>query len=554
MDHAKATSDLAKGCSMNPQLLVIAILAGSILWPSCQRGSAAVSELPDPVAEDRPAGSAPELPRLAVERPTDSIVTATRVLTHGDDLQDALDDAKPGDVIALQPGAIFTGSFTLPKKSETGWITIRTNAASFPAAGTRVTPNDASLMAVIEADDDSAITAEAGAHHYRFIGIEIRPRAGMFAFNLITLGSDERSLDALPHHIVIERCYVHGDPVKGGRRGVAMNGRHIAVLDSHLSGFKERGNDTQAIAGWNGLGPFAIINNYLEAAGENVMFGGADAEVRNLVPSDIEIRGNLFSKPLSWRDSEWAVKNLFELKNARRVLVDRNVFENNWVDAQNGFAILFTPRNQDGGAPWSMVRDVTFTRNVIRHSSSGVNILGTDDNHPSQRTKRITIRDNIFEDIDGARWGGAGRLFQILDGPADVVIEHNTAFQSGDVLAGEGEPSSGFVYRNNLTPHNQYGVGGSDTYGNPVGALTRYFPGATFTGNVLIGGRAESYPAGNFFPATVSEVAFVDAAARDYRLANNSPYKGAAGDGRDIGADLDSADPLPGRRRAVSRR
>ena len=45
--------------------------------------------------------------------------------------------------------------------------------------------------------------------------------------------------------------------------------------------------------GWNGPGPFLIENNYLEAAGENVMFGGSDPSIANLVPSNITIRRNL---------------------------------------------------------------------------------------------------------------------------------------------------------------------------------------------------------------------------------------------------------------------
>ena len=40
-------------------------------------------------------------------------------------------------------------------------------------------------------------------------------------------------------------------------------------------------------------------------------------------------------------------------------------------------------RNQDGSAPWSVVEDVTFTHNVLRHTSSGINLLGRDNNHPS---------------------------------------------------------------------------------------------------------------------------------------------------------------------------
>src|SRR5439155_6309552 len=99
-------------------------------------------------------------------------------------------------------------------------------------------------------------------------------------------------MEDLPHHIVFDRCYLHGDPTKGARRGIAMNSRYAAVIDSYLSDFKEVGADSQAIDGWNGPGPFKIVNNYLEGAGENVMFGGTDPSIADLVPSDIEIRHN----------------------------------------------------------------------------------------------------------------------------------------------------------------------------------------------------------------------------------------------------------------------
>ena len=174
--------------------------------------------------------------------------------------------------------------------------------------------------------------------------------------------------------------------------------------------------DAQAHRGLERPGPFKIVNNYLEGAGENVMFGGADPTIPDLVPSDIEIRRNHFFKPLvlgagdpSYAGTHWAVKNLLELKNAQRVLIDGNVFENNWADAQNGFAILFTVRNQDGTAPWSVVEDVTFTNNIVRHGGGGVNdARQATTNHPSQQTQRILIRNNLFEDIDAARWGGSG--------------------------------------------------------------------------------------------------------------------------------------------------
>lgn len=531
-------------------LITTLLLTLALGCRSCRHHDVAGTQLPDPAADDRQDGSPAELPRVRVEMPPNSERAATTVLHDGDNLQSAIDHAQPGDVIALQAGAVFRGPITLPAKDGDQWITIRTDANGFWPAGKRIQPSPSLRMPVIEANNDSAMTADARAHHYRFIGIEIRPPANVFVGTLVSLGSDNPSFDDLPHHIVFERCYVHGDATVGGRRGIALNGRHMAVVDSYVADFKEKGHDAQAVAGWNGAGPFAILNDYLEASGENLMFGGADPDVQNLVPSDIEIRGNDFVKPVAWKSTgQWSVKNILELKNARRVLIDDNVFENNWADAQNGFAILFTVRNQDGGSPWSMVRDVTFTRNVVLHTASGVNILGTDDLHPSQRTKRITIRNNVFEDVNGPAWGGAGRLFQMLDGPADVVIDHNTGFQSGDILTGEGQPSARFVFTNNIALHNQFGVGGSNTFGNPPQALATYFPGAVFTKNVLIGGRAEKYPAGNYFPATVDAVGFADAANGDYRLKGDSQYRKSATDGADLGADLNA--PPNTRRHAV---
>ena len=135
------------------------------------------------------------------------------------------------------------------------------------------------------------------------------------------------------------------------------------------------GHDSQAILGFNGPGPFKIVNNYLEGAGENIMFGGGDPSIPGLVPSDIEIRGNHLFKPLRWRPEaarstsgiHWTVKNLLELKNAQRVLIEGNVLENVWAGEQNGSSVVLTPRN-GGSAPWSVVQDVMFRNNIVRNA------------------------------------------------------------------------------------------------------------------------------------------------------------------------------------------
>ena len=118
----------------------------------------------------------------------------------------------------------------------------------------------------------------------------------------------------VPHNLVVDRCYIHGDPTVGQKRGIALNSASTTIVNSYISDIKAAGQDSQAVGGWNGPGPFVIENNYLEAAGENIMFGGSDPSIHNLVPSDVTFRRNHLSKRLDWRRSKWSVKNLFELR------------------------------------------------------------------------------------------------------------------------------------------------------------------------------------------------------------------------------------------------
>ena len=199
----------------------------------------------------------------------------------------------------------------------------------------------------------------------------------------MAIGNGEASEADLPHDLTFDRVYAHGHPTEGSRRAFAANGKRIALVNSWVSDCKEVGADSQAFAAWNGT-VFKIVNNYLEGAGENVIFGGATPAIQGMIPSDIEIRGNYFFKPTSWAiwspdyaGKPWSIKNLFELKNAQRVLVEGNVMEHNWLHAQTGFAVLFTPRTENGAAPWAKVQDVTWQHNILRHTAAGFNMAGT---------------------------------------------------------------------------------------------------------------------------------------------------------------------------------
>jgi hypothetical protein len=52
----------------------------------------------------------------------------------------------------------------------------------------------------------------------------------------------------------------------------------------------------------------------------------------------------------------------------------------------------------------TVVEDVTFTNNIVRHAAGVFDILGYDDIFPTQQTKRILIKDNLFDDINGPNW------------------------------------------------------------------------------------------------------------------------------------------------------
>ncbi len=362
--------------------------------------------------------------------------------------------------------------------------------------------------------------------------------------DIVMLGDPTQTmLSAVPHDLVVDRVYIHGDVTYGQKRGISLNSAATTISNSYISEIKAPGQDSQAICGWNGPGPFTITNNYLEAAGENVLFGGGDPAIPNLIPSDIVVRGNYLAKQVVWRQQPtWNVKNLFELKNAQRVVVDGNVMEYNWLSAQTGYAILFTPRNQDGNCPWCTVQHVQFTNNLVRHVGSGINMLGTDNNHPSGVLTDVLVRNNLFEDVSGATWGGDGRMMMLGDGPVTVTVDHNTALQDGtSALYAYGAATTALVYTNNIVPDNSWAVmGGGVGPGNATIAM--YFPASVFRDNIFAGSNQAIYPPNNYYPVGLSAVGFVDLGGGNYRLTAQSPYHKGATDGTDVGCNIDTLD------------
>jgi hypothetical protein len=479
-------------------------------------------------------------------------------VSAGGDLQRALNGALSGDTIELEPGATFVGNFYLPRRAtnDSRPITLRTalrNGVEAVPAGERITPAQAGPLAKLKSPDNMpALATEPGARFWRIELLEfLANRDG--AGDIITLGDGSRaqkSLADVPSDLALDRVYIHGDPTLGQKRGIALNSARTTISNSYIADIKAIGQDSQAIGGSTGPGEYTIENNYLEAAGENVLFGGSDPAIPNLTPTHIIIRGNLLSKPIEWRDpaSPWQVKNLFELKNARDVLVERNVMERNWQSAQSGYAILFTVRNQDGGCPWCQVEDVRFTANIVRDVAAGFSILGTDNNNPSLQTNRISITNNVFDGIDNRRWGGDGIFLAVIASPRDVTIDHNTIIQgASNALAKISGRVDGFVFTNNVGAHGEYGIIG-DNHGIGNDTIRAFLPGSIISANVIAGGNRSVYPPGNLFPTMDDfRAQFINFDDHDFRLKPGSPWLTASTDGKSLGAELTRMPKAPDR-------
>jgi len=505
-------------------------------------------------ASAAPGGAVGNLNWLRLSTTTSSSGGTTRQVPAGGDFQAALDSAQPGDTIVLQAGATYTGNFVLPAKGGSAFITIRSSAADavLPGPTTRITPSYADRLPKIKSPNSSpALRTAAGAHHYRLQFLEFPPTY-QGQYDIIRLGDGSNAQNALslvPYELVLDRVYVYGDPVYGQLRGIALNSAATSVINSYVANIRAVGLDSQAVGGTNGPGPFTIVNNYLEAAGENIMFGGGDPAIPNLVPSDILISRNRIAKPLAWRtDTKWTVKNLIELKNSQRVVVDGNILENNWVAAQNGFSVLFTVRNQGGGCPWCIVQHVQFTNNVVRNIAAGINILGRDYDYPSQETNDIVVRNNLFENVSGSQFGGPGKFLVMTEGGRNITIDHNTILQDGWSAVGVGNPVQNFVFTNNIVPDYSWALVGDGTApGN--GTIATYFPYSTFLGNIFAGSNPSTYPAGNHYPASLANVGFIQyvpLTGGNYRLALTSLYRRAGNDGKDVGVDFDALNAAAG--------
>jgi hypothetical protein len=511
------------------------------------------------------------------------------LVSAGSSLQTALNNASCGDTLQLQAGATFTGVFLVPAKGcDSGhWITIEsTGVHSLPAEGTRVSPcyagvtslpgrpafnctSSANVMAkimMISTAGSGPLQFASGANYYRFVGLEItRPVGTGIVYNLISAKSGSTA-----NHLIFDRSWIHGTAHDETTRGVALAGiTHFGVVDSFFTDFHcvagvGACTDAQAVSGGLGslpMGVYKVVNNFLEASGENMLFGGGPA---SLTPSDIEVRRNHFFKPLIWKQGSagfvggtsgnpFLVKNHFELKNAQRVLLEANLMDRTWGGfSQAGFSVLLTPKNQNSACAICQVTDVTVRYNAISHVAGGFQIANApaDSGATALDGQRYSIHDVVVDDIQGAAYGGSGVFAQIsMNAPLlqNVKISHVTAFPPNTLLyvgAPATNPMKNFIMENNIFTAGTYSIwstgGGTSNcayYNVPLTTFNACFSSYSVKANALLSSLTLQWPSGNWF-TSMSTLQFANYSGGNYTLLSGSPYLSASTDGKPLGADV----------------
>jgi hypothetical protein len=548
-------------------------------------------------AKDGPA----ELPKACYYTGLDGTPSPGKQINVGarTDLASAIDHAKCGDTLLLPAGASFEVKELPAKKcDDQHYITVRTDTpdSTLPPEGTRISPawggvaslpgrpafaqpagGPAKLLATIVIRRPSGVAA---GDHVRFIGIEWTTAPEADISRMVTAEHGD--------HIIFDRNWFHPAEGKEVAHGVGIfDGAHmIAVINSYISGLNciartGKCTDATGIGGGKGdeqISTLKIYNNFIESAGENILFGGSAA---TQVPTDIEIRRNHLFRPMSWKEGEpgytptssgqpFIVKNNFELKSAIRVLFEANLLENTWGGfSQTGYSILLTPKSQGGQCPVCRVNDVTIRYNRIRNVAGVLQIANAPASHNGAFAAdggRYSIHDLFADNLHDKDYKGGGSFLILVSWQPplhDIQIDHVTAFVTGKLFSvlNPGAKLANFTLTNSVfsvgaeRPVGSAGGGPESCAGKSQGqgaeaVMQACFDPYKFDRNLIVSAR-ESFPKGNITVGS-SEGAGVrdlkDAISKDPRLCHSkgpgcskvSPGASAGSDGRDLGADIDA--------------
>ncbi len=513
----------------------------------------------------------------------DALSGVTTPVPSGGNLQTFLNNVNCGDTLLLEAGATFTGNFVLQRNEcgcaadPTQFIMIRSDASdsNLPDQDERFNPTThgsfvpiiltSGSQATLEADNNSSAASTVDCYYFFAIKFECTGSPTIENFWCVRLGDEGNTQVAdEPQFIIFDRTWFHANELHSFRRAlyiVAAN--HIGLINSYVDGWSSNSNDCQGVLIRMGFA-LHFENNFIDGAAEPIMAGGVRPKT-NEVPSDILVLRSQHTHPNNWNPEDPAydgrsrqVKNLFELKNARRVIVEGNVFHNNWSGSQGGHAVILSPRGESN-TPWAEVRNVVMRFNKMFDLGRGFNQAGADNIDPSEPSEFIWWHDNLFYNIGQDPFNGdsskdGGFIGSSTSNSSHVRFTHNTfskvlRFGVFDVQAGCSFDVNFYEFSDNL-----FDVNSATLIGDTVGAGFPFInncldANSIVANNAIVninstetcngsGGGLNDYPTNHFCLAGSAAVQFTDRVNDDYSLLGTSPLIAGGTDGKNVGANI----------------
>lgn len=264
-------------------------------------------------------------------------------------------------------------------------------------------------------------------HHFQITNTEIRDDiGGPVGQNGVALAycgtNTETSESQQPHDIYIMQNYFHGytTPNITALRGIFYSMHDSVIAYNYFEKINGNAKEGQGIATQQSS-RVLVLANWISGGSEGSMIGGSPPTIAGYTPSDFTFRRNMFTRDYAdinvsrcGLPNNYVVKNRFEIKNAQRVLIDGNTFQQSWCDGQSGFLMLLNVRALSGSCGSctlgniSIVADITVTNNVFAHaaqgiqtdaSSGGSGTFSSSGFGQALKMRRVSIINNEFYDI-----------------------------------------------------------------------------------------------------------------------------------------------------------
>lgn len=343
------------------------------------------------------------------------------------------------------------------------------------------------------------------------------------------------------------------------------NVQHLEVGDPIA--FRVNGlNDRRAIPrvqSITGSGPYTVKFDKALAVTPDITTGAA---WWGPTPKNIETRRTHIYKDPAWQGSwfDGSVKNHWESKFSKNMVVDSSIFENNWHGDQVGFSLVLTVETQDEyDQPWCNISNVQVSNVIFRKVGGYINTKAGDTTYsPAQTDPPREAReqsahasdsrkfwfDNLlgydsgYGNITGAtghslQFTGARRHQGYFLNHSTLVAGANQALNFDSAVDG----IDGFRLFNSVLSYGSYGFKSpvAPTH-NGVEVLNTHMSDYLVRKLLMPSAYGYNYPDPllNFYPDETIEQQFVNMAGDNYELAAGSAGKGRALDGGDVGVRI----------------